>query len=115
MNSKNIITVVIIVIAAALLVGVFIKFGGSKSNINSDLQVAPSAASSNSSLSRELLSALSSLKDLKLDSSFFKDTTFASLIDYSKDITDDQTGRDNPFLPVSGNVINTPEAVVSAF
>lgn len=102
-NSKNIITVIIVVVASALIVAIFIFYGGSKSAINSDLQtVLPGPETQN--LSHELLSALASLKDLKLDSSFFKDTAFVSLIDYSKDLKDEPVHRDNPFLPVEASV-----------
>jgi hypothetical protein len=99
-NSKNVATVVIIIVAAALIVGLFIYFGKSKAPISSGLRVdLPNNSLNEPILSRELLQALSSVKDLKLDPSFFKDTAFASLIDYTKDISDDPLGRDNPFLP----------------
>lgn len=108
LNSKNITTIGIIVVMASLLIGVFIYFGGSNSTIESDLQVVPPDTGGTQVLSRELLSALSSVKDLKLDPGFFKDTAFDSLIDYSEDIRDEQVGRDNPFLPVGAVIEETP-------
>lgn len=104
-NSKNIITVVIIVVVSALIVGLFIFYGGSNSDVQSGLRVdLPNGANNQPILSRELLAALASVKDLKLDPAFFKDTAFASLRDYSKDIQDEEKGRDNPFLPVTSTV-----------
>ncbi len=100
MNSKNIVTIIIVVASSALIVGIFIFYGGSKSAVNSNLQVQLPVNGGADVLSKELLAALSSLKDLKLDDSFFKDPALASLIDYSGNIVDEPIGRDNPFLPV---------------
>ena len=105
MNSKNTTTVVIIVVAASLIIGFFIYFGRSRSPVSSGLRVdLPNNSVNQPILSRELLSALASVNDLKLDPTFFNDTAFASLIDYSKDLRDDPLGRDNPFLPVGASV-----------
>ncbi|MDO8493459.1 MAG: hypothetical protein Q7S19_02860 [bacterium] len=99
MNSKNITVVVIIVTVSAMLIGIFIYFGGAGSSVDSDLSVVPTAPGTQN-LSRELLSSLASLKDLKLNTDFFKDKAFASLIDYSEDLKEDPLGRENPFLPI---------------
>src|SRR3989344_7038068 len=97
---KNLMTVIIVIVAITLVVSVFIFFGGSKSDIRSDLTTSSTNIPSTEVLSQELLLALSSLKDLELDNNFFKDRVFLSLIDYSKDLKDELLGRDNPFLPV---------------
>lgn len=114
MNSKNIVTIAIIIVVAALIVAVFVFFGGPKSSISGGLQtVAPLSAQESNALSREFLLALSSLNSLELKSSFFDDKAFKLLIDYSKDIKDEGVGRDNPFLPISEGVTPVAQSIKS--
>ena len=76
---KNIITITIILVAVGLVVYMLISFGGG-SAIKSGLTVKSSTSNgSTDSLSRELLQALSSLEELKLDDKLFKDKVFLSL------------------------------------
>ena len=48
----------------------------------------------------ELLALLAALKTVELDTSFFNDAKYRSLIDWSVDIKSQSVGRHNPFLPV---------------
>lgn len=113
MNSKNTITVAIVVVVAALVIAIFVFFGGSNSNVSGGLQtVAPLSPQESNALSRDFLQALSSLNSLDLDASFFDDKTFKLLVDYSKDIKDEAVGRDNPFLPVSGDITPVTQSIV---
>ena len=48
----------------------------------------------------ELLGLLAALKMVQLDTSFFDDPNYRSLIDWSVAIKSQPVGRRNPFLPV---------------
>ena len=114
MNSKNVVTISVIVAVAGLIIAVFVFFGGPKSGVSGGLQtVAPLSAQESNALSRDFLQALSSLNSLELNSAFFDDKAFKLLVDYSKNIKDEEVGRDNPFLPINGSVtpITQPEVV----
>lgn len=101
MDKKNIVTIVIIVVASLLIVGAFIYFGRPGSVIQSGLSSPGSPMpATTQGLSSELLRALSSLESLTLNTDLFKDSAFTNLVDYSKDIKDEPVGRDNPFMPV---------------
>lgn len=54
----------------------------------------------------DFLSSLVNLKYIELDTSIFKDRTFASLFDLGVAIDPQPKGRDNPFAPISGFVIS---------
>lgn len=100
---KNFVTIIIVVIITGSVVWAFIFLGRSKSAVKSGLVAelpAGPGSKDTETLSRELLSALSSLKDLKLDDKFFNDQAFLSLKDDSKGLVDELLGRENPFLPV---------------
>ncbi|MFA4890519.1 MAG: hypothetical protein WC587_02730 [Candidatus Paceibacterota bacterium] len=49
---------------------------------------------------QEVLDMLGSLKSLKIDTDFFNDKTFKSLVDFSIEITPQPAGRSNPFSPI---------------
>ncbi len=107
-------TILIVVVVSALVVYGFIYFGNFRSAIQSGLKVdlPTSSAEKPQALSQELLLALSSLKDLKLDGKLFKDKAFLSLTDYTEDLKDESLGRDNPFLPVGVESQNLFESSV---
>ncbi len=48
------------------------------------------------------LSLLNQMKSLQIDTSFFKDPAYQSLVDYSVAITPQSVGRPNPFAPLPG-------------
>ncbi len=100
MDSKNIQAIVIIITLVLFVGGAYLYFSGSGAPITSDLTAVAPDASGQQVLSKQLLSALSSLSSLKLNTDFFKDKAFNSLVDYSEAIKEDPLGRDNPFLPV---------------
>jgi len=47
----------------------------------------------------EILKMLAELKSIKLDTSFFENKTFKSLVDFSVELTTEKAGRLNPFAP----------------
>lgn len=48
------------------------------------------------------LSLLNQMKSLQIDTGFFKDPAYQSLVDYSVAITPQNVGRPNPFAPLPG-------------
>ncbi|MEK7170321.1 MAG: hypothetical protein AAB767_03475 [Patescibacteria group bacterium] len=63
-----------------------------------------SASPLDTTLGRELLSALAELKSTKLDTSIFDDPVFASLQDFGVEIPAQPVGRRNPFAAFTGSV-----------
>ena len=53
-----------------------------------------------SPLSKDVISTLSSLNTIKLDSTIFTDPVFTSLTDYGVAIPAESAGRHNPFAPL---------------
>ena len=47
------------------------------------------------------------LNSLKIDSSFFKDSVYTSLQDYSIQVPSQDVGRANPFAPLDGEATST--------
>lgn len=62
----------------------------------------PGGANGEDMVGKELLITLSKLKSLTLDDSFFNDSIFVSLTDFSNPIIPQEVGRSNPFSPISG-------------
>ena len=54
----------------------------------------------------EFLAKLKELQSLHLKPEFFKDKNFASLVDYTVQVVDEDAGRKNPFAPVPGLLPN---------
>lgn len=53
---------------------------------------------------RAILALLNDLKNIRLDESFFADTIFVSLIDWSVSLEPEPKGRPNPFAPIGVDV-----------
>lgn len=65
-----------------------------------------SGLATDSSVDRDFLPLLLSVKDIKLDDSIFKNTAFQSLVDSSIVLTPDNTeGRNNPFAPLGSDPV----------
>ena len=56
-----------------------------------------------STVGRELLASLITLKSLKFDKELFEDGTFKSFLDFSIEIPDEPFGRPNPFYPIGSD------------
>jgi hypothetical protein len=94
-----------LLIAVAILAA--LGFGGYTyinrgSAVSPDLLVAESAGSS-SGLDGDLLKALQQLKTIKLNTKIFQDPVFRSFFDFGTTIQRQETGRPNPFAPVSAS------------
>lgn len=49
---------------------------------------------------RAMLALLNDLKSIRLDETFFADTVFSSLTDWSVELAPEPKGRPNPFAPI---------------
>lgn len=88
------------------------------SSLESSSAPAGTAGSANSSdkISSDLafLSTLTSLKSIMIDTSFFNDKVFGSLVDNRVSINDVDPGRPNPFAPIGDIKSVTNETAVSS-
>ncbi len=104
---KSLIKNGIFVISLALIVWlgytVFYKDGGAP--------VLNETAQNEARISQEeFLAKLKDLQSLHLKPEFFKDKNFASLVDYTVSVVDEDAGRKNPFAPVPGLSANPATA-----
>ena len=80
-------------------------FGENKSEknlsaTNSAMQTTAAAGADSSSEGQEILNVLNSLKAVKMDTEFFNDKVFKSLVDFSVKLAPQPVGRFNPFSPI---------------
>ena len=97
--SKN--TIIIVVVVALIALAYFYFEGGS----------APTTSgieSSNASIGQSELQLLNQVENLNIDTNFFTDKAYSSLIDYTVEIPREGVGRPNPFAPVPG--VPNPQA-----
>ena len=67
---------------------------------NSVAQTTPATGAGSSAEGQEILSVLNSLKAVKMDTEFFDDKVFKSLVDFSVELAPQPAGRFNPFAPI---------------
>ncbi len=57
--------------------------------------------------STRILSLLNQIESLKIDTTFFKNPAYQSLVDFSVEIPELNVGRPNPFAPLPGSYVGT--------
>ena len=87
---KKTILIIIVVITGAL----YLSSAYAQSDANTSGDVSMDVISS------QIVSKLNILKNVSLDGSIFKDSSFISLYDYSRPLPDQEIGRNNPFAPI---------------
>lgn len=87
-----------ILIAGAIVLGLYAYFAFFRSAPSEDLLVSDSDQVSETS--KELLATLANLKTIKLDDSIFSDPVFLSLTNFGVQLPPENVGRRNPFAPV---------------
>lgn len=109
---KNIIIAVVIV--GILIVAYFVIFKKDAPEANlvsstGNAVIPTSTSDQNSLLSKDFLSLLLNVKNIKLDDSIFTDSAFASLRDSTIElISDGNEGRPNPFAPLGSDISAAP-------
>jgi hypothetical protein len=100
MNKKTL--YLIIIIAPVIILGAvyFYSKGGTVPAGVSSLISAPSMEAS--TIGNETLSLLNQVKSINIDSKFFQDGIFLSLVDITQPIPTVPVFRANPFAPVPG-------------
>ena len=109
---KNIIIFTIIATVLILTYVFFIKKSPEENNLVTSSGRVVSGASTNtedSSITKEFLSILLSVKSIKLDDAVFADKAFTNLKDSSILLTSTgDEGRINPFAPIGSETATTP-------
>lgn len=107
---KNIIIFATIAVIFILIYVFFIKSSpdaGLISSSSSSVVLNIATADKNSSVAKDFLSLLLSVKNIKLDDAIFSDNAFSSLRDSSIVLTPDgNEGRPNPFAPFGTDITN---------
>lgn len=96
----SILGLVIIVGAGYFVVAQYISVAHGQSDLVSTGQGSMGASADGA----QVLSLLNTLNGIRLDSKIFSDPNFLSLQDWSVSIAQQEVGRPNPYLPVSGVV-----------
>jgi len=100
---KILIGVLVILVIFFIYSAFFSGSGKEASNLsasNSAAQTATAAKTDSFAEGQEILNMLGSLKSVKMDTEFFNDKTFKSLVDFSVEIAPQPAGRFNPFSPI---------------
>jgi hypothetical protein len=93
-NQTTLIAIGIVV--AGFLAYVFFFQNGNNGSALITAQTDPRVVAAN----QEFISLFSKLRRIDLDTSIFEDEYYNSLIDFSRPISVEPVGRDNPFAPV---------------
>lgn len=96
-SNKNIIVIGIVI----LLIGIAGYMYVTRDQSVSQTLTVASAGSVVTPVDSDLLSALNSLKKLKLDDSIFKNPVWLSLVDFGKVLAPQEKFRPNPFAPLT--------------
>jgi len=88
-----------------IVLGIVLVFLGLVAYLNffaggSSADLLATTAESNSPVSQELLTVLSSLHTIRLDNSIFSSPAFQSLTSFGVELPPETVGRRNPFLPI---------------
>lgn len=112
-NIKNL-TIGAVVIGVSFMAYSF--FINKSDEGDSSITSTPSAVESNqveNTTGGQILKILSNLKTIKIDKGFFSEASFVELQDYSVNLTEEQTGRENPFISTSFESMRSPSATSS--
>ena len=102
-----------IVVVLILLLG-FILYGFFFAGDSADDTLLTSDGPSESASDSDLIELLAQLRSLTLDETFFNNTTFRELSDFSVEILPQSVGRQNPFAPFGvGLSFSNPEPDVN--
>ncbi|MDE2188767.1 MAG: hypothetical protein KGJ35_03520 [Patescibacteria group bacterium] len=119
-SSNNKTTVIIAIVLLVVLVGGWYFYKSGSSSQGSSALVSSSAGSygtnqSNGAIGADVLSILQSVSSIRIDSNFFNDPSYQSLVDYSITVPPQSVGRVNPFAPVgSSGIVNSASAANSS-
>ncbi len=108
---KNIIIIAVVAVALILVYFFFIKKGPDEAALvsSSGSGNVSTTPIQDSAVTRDFLSLLLNVKNIKLDDSIFSDIAFTNLHDSSIILVPDGTeGRPNPFAPIGYDVPTAP-------
>ena len=74
---------------------------------DSDLALVTTIDAGAAEATQEFLTKLQGLRKFDLSDELFQDPRFESLVDFKVDLGEEETGRGNPFLPVTAAVSNS--------
>lgn len=103
-QNKKIKIAVIIITITLIVFGIYYFYSSKKSGeelriIDMD-KTEPVASEDILQECERIFNLLDQLKTIKLDTGFFENKFFNSLVDFSVELTPEPVGRDNPFAPI---------------
>ena len=107
-STKSLIVGIIMVLGSAGYY--FYSLNGVQVSPDSSLTATPFGGTlgGNASVGSDVLSLLSQIRGLNIDTSFFQNAMYTSLIDFSVVIPPENVGKLNPFIPLGGYVQPNP-------
>lgn len=105
-SSKGTWIALIVIILVAL--GLYFYFKGSPTDTFSSLQTSgtPESIEAQEAATRVLV-LLNQISSLRINDSIFQSAVYKSLVDYTITVPEQPVGRENPFAPISGDVVNS--------
>jgi len=94
----------LIIIGAIIVIIALAGYFYTNRDQSSNALLLVNEGSATASVDSDLLNALRTLKQLKLDSSIFSNAAWLSLTDFSQILPTQSSGRTNPFAPIGSSV-----------
>lgn len=95
-KAKTPIIIIVALLAVFFVYNTFFKKSEPKELLSVKVE------SDNHELDGDFLPLLMSIRNISLDSKILNDEVYLSLVDFSQRIVPEDTGRQNPFAPISG-------------
>ena len=109
MQSTSKIPAIIGILLVVCAVGYYF-YSTSNAPVSSDssLTLTTTTSGGNGEVGSDVLSLLSEIKGLNIDTSFFQTPVYESLTDFSVTIPSEPVGKSNPFEPLTGSAFSVP-------
>ena len=106
-NHKATIIGVLAIVILFVLYGVFFRDDSADEDLlvsNNDFTVSATA----NNVSNETVAAIAGLRSQSLDIGLFSSAEFQNLKDFTQELEDELSGRENPFAPVGDDTVVNP-------
>ena len=108
-NSKTIIALIVILVIAA---GVYFYLNGAPTDSDTLLTEESGLTNDANAAGARVLTLLNQISSLKIDTALFQSSVYASLVDHTVPIYEQNVGKENPFYRAPGRTATAPATPV---
>ncbi len=110
-SSKN--GIIVLVVAIVFIGGIYFYMNGNPSGDSINSLSASSLDADAAKEGAEILTLLSQIKSLRIDTSRFSDPVYKTLIDYTVEVPPQNIGKKNPFANFVGTTVVETKTTVN--